>query len=128
MTIASKSFQPSESKIIIIAPTVAGCHQALQLWDGLQPLELWTREDTLIAVDYSTSVVVQGYSDSLAPVVTDCWGRATQLVFFLPVGAVVRLIAPLLNNKYQDAGVVAIDDTGKFVVSVSGAIRGGPMP
>ncbi|MEM6868033.1 MAG: cobalamin biosynthesis protein, partial [Cyanobacteria bacterium P01_C01_bin.121] len=108
---------------MIIAPTLAGCHQGLQLWDGLQPLELWTREDTL--TDTLVSPDIHGYSGSVAPVVSDCWNRATQLIFFLPVGAVVRLIAPLLNNKHQDPGVVAIDDTGKFVVSVSGGHQGG---
>ncbi|MDV3348371.1 precorrin-3B C(17)-methyltransferase [Leptothoe sp. LEGE 181152] len=160
MTIASKSFLMPESKVVIIAPTLAGCHQALQLWDGLQPLELWTREDTLTSMDTADRViqhpdcqppisqgnhkglplqehpflagftdlefgVVHCYSGSLIPVVAACWDRATQLVFFLPVGAVVRLIAPLLQNKHQDPGVVAIDDSGKFVVSVSGGHQGG---
>ncbi|MEM7796690.1 MAG: precorrin-3B C(17)-methyltransferase [Cyanobacteria bacterium P01_C01_bin.118] len=150
MTIISKSsVQPesrqSESKIVIIAPTLAGCRQGLQLWDSLQPLELWTREHTLASIDTSVKDIsdkkatsysgpqtpkpggfdIHGYGGSVAPVVSDCWERVTQLVFFLPVGAVVRLIAPLLNNKYQDPGVVAIDDTGKFVVSVSGGHQGG---
>ena len=130
MTIVSKSSLQSASrqpefKIVIIAPTLAGCRQGLQLWDGLQPLELWTREDTLMSIDRSINSDIHGYSGSVAPVVSDCWARSTQLVFFLPVGAVVRLIAPLLNNKHQDPGVVAIDDTGKFVVSVSGGHQGG---
>ena len=130
MTIVSKSSLQSasrqpESKIVIIAPTLAGCRQGLQLWDGLQPLELWTREDTLMSIDRSINSDIHGYSGSVAPVVSDCWARSTQLVFFLPVGAVVRLIAPLLNNKHQDPGVVAIDDSGKFVVSVSGGHQGG---
>ena len=130
MTIVSKSSLQSasrqpECKIVIIAPTLAGCRQALQLWDGLQPLELWTKEDTLMSIDRSINSDVHGYSGSVVPVVSDCWARSTQLVFFLPVGAVVRLIAPLLNNKHQDPGVVAIDDIGKFVVSVSGGHQGG---
>ncbi|MEM7066942.1 MAG: precorrin-3B C(17)-methyltransferase [Cyanobacteria bacterium P01_B01_bin.77] len=128
MTIASKSSPRPDSKILIIAPTLAGCHHSLQLWDGLQPLELWTREDTLTNTSANPDIHganIHKYSGSVAPVVSDCWGRATQLVFFLPVGAVVRLIAPLLNNKHQDPGVVAIDDTGKFVVSVSGGHQGG---
>ena len=109
MTIVSKSSLQSASrqpvsKIVIIAPTLAGCRQGLQLWDGLQPLELWTREDTLMSIDRSINSDIHGYSGSVAPVVSDCWRRSTQLVFFLPVGAVVRLIAPLLNNKHQDPG------------------------
>ncbi|MEM1256280.1 MAG: precorrin-3B C(17)-methyltransferase [Cyanobacteria bacterium P01_H01_bin.21] len=125
MTIASKASLQPKSKIVIIAPTPAGCYQALQLWDGLQPLEVWTRENTLTAVETSEDRVVQGYSGSLTPVVANCWSRANQIVFCLPVGAVVRLIAPLLSNKYQDPGVVAIDDAGRFVVSVSGGHQGG---
>ena len=125
MTIASKSSLQPKSRIVMIAPTLAGCYQALQLWDGLQPLELWTRENTLTAVETSEGLVIQGYSGSLPPVVVDCWSRASQLVFFLPVGAVVRLIAPLLSNKHQDPGVVAIDDASRFVVSVSGGHQGG---
>ncbi|ESA38677.1 precorrin-3b c17-methyltransferase [Leptolyngbya sp. Heron Island J] len=129
MTIAFKAASQQKSRIVLIAPTLAGCHQGVQLWDGLHPLELWTRADTLTtveaAVETATDLVIQGYSGSLAPVVANCWGRATQLVFFLPVGAVVRLIAPLLQHKAQDPGVVAIDDTGQFVVSVSGGHQGG---
>ncbi|MGD1951591.1 MAG: precorrin-3B C(17)-methyltransferase [Leptolyngbyaceae cyanobacterium] len=125
MTIASKSSLQPTSRIVMIAPTLAGCYQCLQLWDGLQPLELWAREDTLIAVETPEDLVIHSYSGSLAPVVADCWSRATQLVFFLPVGAVVRLIAPLLKHKHQDPGVVAIDDAGRFVVSVSGGHQGG---
>src|SRR5690606_1382595 len=38
------------------------------------------------------------------------------LVFFLPVGAVVRLIAPCLDSKWRDPAVVAVDDAGRFAV------------
>ncbi|MEM8610765.1 MAG: precorrin-3B C(17)-methyltransferase [Cyanobacteria bacterium P01_H01_bin.105] len=128
MIIASKfSLQnqstPPESRIVLIAPTLVGCHQAIQLWDELRPLELWTKEDNLTHI--SGSAVVKGYDGSVSSVVSDCWPQVMQLVFFLPVGAVVRLIAPLLNHKEQDPGVVAIDERGRFAVSVSGGHQGG---
>lgn len=130
MSIVSKASRQHESRIVMIAPTLVGFHQGLQLRESLhtvqpQPLELWTRDNTLATVGAFADLVIHGYSSSLAPVVADCWSRATQLVFFLPVGAVVRLIAPLLNNKQQDPGVVAIDESGRFVVSVSGGHQGG---
>ena len=134
MGITSKSFSESfavpesilsESKIAIIAPTATGYALGLRLWDGLRPQELWTRDTTLAAVSEATYDGVKSYSDSLAPVVADCWHRATQLVFVLPVGAVVRLIAPLLYHKDKDPGVVAVDETGQSVVSVSGGHQGG---
>ncbi len=47
------------------------------------------------------------------------------IIFFLAVGAVVRLIAPYLKNKYKDPGIIAVDEAGKFAVSLlSGHIGG----
>lgn len=48
------------------------------------------------------------------------------IVFFLAVGATVRLISPHIKDKLSDPGVVAIDDLGRFAVSLlSGHIGGG---
>ena len=47
------------------------------------------------------------------------------IIFFLAVGAVVRLIAPYLKNKYKDPGIITVDEAGKFIVSLlSGHIGG----
>ena len=47
------------------------------------------------------------------------------VIFFLAVGAVIRLIAPYLKNKFKDPGIIAVDEAGKFVVSLlSGHIGG----
>jgi cobalt-precorrin 5A hydrolase len=47
------------------------------------------------------------------------------IIFFLAVGAVVRLIAPYLKNKYKDPGIITVDEAGKFAVSLlSGHIGG----
>lgn len=51
--------------------------------------------------------------------------RCRGLVFFLPVGAVVRLIAPYLGDKLTDPAVVAVDDGGRFAVSVLSGHAGG---
>ena len=47
------------------------------------------------------------------------------ILFFLAVGAVVRIIAPFLKDKFRDPGVVAIDEGGKFVVSLLSGHTGG---
>ena len=47
------------------------------------------------------------------------------IIFFLAVGAVVRLIAPYLKNKYKDPGIITVHEAGKFIVSLlSGHIGG----
>jgi len=48
-----------------------------------------------------------------------------RLVLFLPVGAAVRLIAPLLQHKHLDPAVVCVDDAGRFAVSLLSGHTGG---
>jgi len=48
-----------------------------------------------------------------------------QLVYFVSLGAVVRLIAPHMKSKDEDPGVLVIDDAGQYVIPVlSGHIGG----
>lgn len=63
-----------------------------------------------------------GFSNVLAEI----WGKYDGFVFIMAVGAVVRLIAPLLRDKYTDPCVVAVDELGRFSISLlSGHIGGG---
>lgn len=48
-----------------------------------------------------------------------------QLVFFVSIGAVVRLAAPHLKSKDEDPGVVVVDDAGQFVIPVLSGHVGG---
>ncbi|UKS30695.1 cobalamin biosynthesis protein [Paenibacillus sp. HWE-109] len=47
------------------------------------------------------------------------------LIIIISLGAVVRMIAPLLKDKKQDPGVVVIDDNGDNVISVLSGHLGG---
>ena len=46
-------------------------------------------------------------------------------VFFTAIGVAVRLIAPFLKSKFADPGVIAIDENGKFAVSLLSGHAGG---
>lgn len=48
-----------------------------------------------------------------------------QLVFFVSLGAVVRLIAPHLKSKDEDPGVLVVDDQARFVIPVLSGHVGG---
>jgi precorrin-4 C11-methyltransferase len=65
------------------------------------------------------------YDTALAAQVTDCFAQYDHLVFFLATGAVTRLIAPCLDTKTTDPGVLAIDEAGHFVVPVLSGHQGG---
>ena len=61
----------------------------------------------------------------LGPVLRQVWHDFEAVVLFLPVGAAVRLVAPLLQDKRKDPALVCVDDAGSFAVSVvSGHIGG----
>ena len=58
---------------------------------------------------------------ALAPV----FGERRGHVFVMAAGAVVRLVAPLLESKWTDPAVVCVDEAGRFAVSLLSGHRGG---
>ena len=61
----------------------------------------------------------------LRPLLRRVWGEYEAAVLFLPVGAAVRLAAPLLSNKRTDPALVCVDDAGRYAVSVLSGHLGG---
>jgi cobalt-precorrin 5A hydrolase / precorrin-3B C17-methyltransferase len=53
------------------------------------------------------------------------WKECEGIVLFLATGAAVRLVAPLLEDKRRDTGVVCVDDAGRFAVALCGGHEGG---
>jgi cobalt-precorrin 5A hydrolase/precorrin-3B C17-methyltransferase len=53
------------------------------------------------------------------------WEECDGIVIFLAVGAAVRLVAPLLEDKLRDPGVVCVDDARRFAVALVGGHGGG---
>ncbi|MFB7457503.1 precorrin-3B C(17)-methyltransferase [Streptomyces sp. NPDC056188] len=65
------------------------------------------------------------YEGPVGDAVRAAFAECGQLVCFLATGAVVRLIAPLLDEKASDPGVVCVDEGGRFAVSLVGGHAGG---
>ncbi len=53
------------------------------------------------------------------------WNECDAIILFLATGAAVRLVAPLLEDKRRDPGVVCMDDAGRFAVALAGGHEGG---
>ena len=53
------------------------------------------------------------------------WNECDGIVLFLATGAAVRLIAPLLESKHRDPGLVTVDDAASFAVALCGGHDGG---
>ena len=89
----------------------------------LQPLyrstgAIWVPES--ITLDYT-----QVYTGSLKAHLASVWQDYRAFVFCLATGAVVRLIAPLLQHKAHDPAVVVVDQEGRFVISLCSGHQGG---
>ena len=89
----------------------------------LQPLyqsvgAIWVPES--ITLDHT-----QVYTGSLKAHLASIWQDYHAFVFCLATGAVVRLIAPLLQHKAHDPAVVVVDQEGQFVISLCSGHQGG---
>ncbi|MFV8828052.1 cobalt-precorrin 5A hydrolase [Alkalihalobacterium sp. APHAB7] len=68
---------------------------------------------------------IQLFEGSIRLLLPDMFKRYDGIIMVISLGAVVRMIAPILIDKKTDPAVVVIDDKGEFVISVlSGHIGG----
>ncbi|KAB7709131.1 cobalamin biosynthesis protein CbiG [Bacillus aerolatus] len=65
------------------------------------------------------------FEGSVRLLLPDLFAKYKGLILIISLGAVVRMIAPILKDKKTDPGVVVVDDKGEHVISVlSGHIGG----
>ncbi len=103
----------------VVATTPQGCSLLQPLWRRSQ-VSLWIPSE--ISSQFPLAPTETG---TLSEFLTRLWPQAQSLVFSLALGAVVRIIVPLLEHKLCDPGVVVVDPLGKFVVSLCGGHSGG---
>jgi cobalt-precorrin 5A hydrolase/precorrin-3B C17-methyltransferase len=116
------------SSFAAITTTPAGVNLLLPLCASL-PATLWLPEG-LADGELSQPIGLQPgrvrtYSGPLRETLATLWTDHDGLIFTLATGAVVRLIAPLLQDKATDPAVVVVDVAGKFAISLCGGHQGG---
>ncbi|EFM12250.1 cobalamin (vitamin B12) biosynthesis CbiG protein [Paenibacillus curdlanolyticus YK9] len=71
---------------------------------------------------------VKGYEmfeGSVKLILPDLFKKYNGLIIIISLGAVVRMIAPILEDKKKDPAVIVIDDRGEHVISVLSGHLGG---
>ncbi len=113
---------PAQTAIIAVSRPGAALARRLasSLSDATLYLERRSAEDDL-ADDSGRQI----YDFPLRPVIQALFTRHREMVVFLPVGAAVRLLAPVLGSKRRDPAVVCVDDAGRYAVSVLSGHVGG---
>jgi len=115
------------SSIAAIATTPAGVKTLMPICAAL-PAKLWispSLADTLATDLNPIRHQVQTYEGTLRDLLGHLWPTQSGLIFALATGAVVRLIAPLLQDKATDPAVVVVEETGRQVISLCGGHQGG---
>ena len=68
---------------------------------------------------------VHSFRQPVKKMVREVFGRYDSLVLVMAVGTAVRLVASELKSKHEDPAVVAMDEKGKYVVSLLSGHVGG---
>lgn len=114
----------STPKIVLIAITKHGAAQVKSLAAQLPEADVVVSEkfaSTMSGIDNKLEV----YSGAFRSIIASLFSDYDQLVFFVSLGAVVRLISPYLVSKDEDPGVIVVDDAGQFVIPVLSGHVGG---
>jgi len=111
-------------RIALVAITKHGAAQVASLARALPEAEI------CVAAKFAETMAglsnpVLAYSGAFKDEIGGLFQRFDQIVFFVSLGAVVRLIAPHLKSKDEDPGVVVVDDAGQFVIPVLSGHVGG---
>lgn len=117
-------------KISCIVITHAGLSIALRLQAALDDqVDIYASSRVAQRIQLEDSVAEKQADIHIVSNITDalqrCWRNSDQLILCLALGAVMRLIAPFLQDKHLDPGVVVIDDAATFVISVLSGHAGG---
>lgn len=121
---ASLAAEPREPRICLVAITKHGAAQAARLAAALPQAAVCTSAK-FASVFASLPNTVRAYEGALRDEIGPLFSGQDQLVFFVSLGAVVRLIAPHLKDKDVDPGVIVVDDAGQYVIPVLSGHVGG---
>jgi len=111
-------------RVCLVAITKHGAALAAGLADDLPQADICT--SAKFASHFSDlSNAVRAYDGALRDEIGPLFAQYDQVVFFVSLGAVVRLIAPHLRSKDEDPGVIVVDDAGQYVIPVLSGHVGG---
>jgi len=105
--------------LAIIAITSGGASLARHLHSQAAEAELWLPEK------FRRSDSANYYPEKLADLLPQLFARVDGLVCIMATGIVVRLLAPHIKSKDQDAAVVICDEAGQFAISLLSGHLGG---
>jgi cobalt-precorrin 5A hydrolase len=114
----------SAIRVALVAITKHGAAQVAHLAPQLPAASIVVSEKFSAQMQGQPNTV-HVYQGALSAQISGLFHDYDQIVFFVSLGAVVRLIAPHLKSKDEDPGVLVIDDAAQFVIPVLSGHVGG---
>ncbi len=111
-------------KVALVAITKHGAGQVKGLAEKMPHADVLVSEKfspLINGLENNQKIYTGAFRDQIESLFSDY----DQIVFFVSLGAVVRLIAPYLKSKNEDPGVIVVDDAGQFVIPVLSGHVGG---
>ena len=114
----------SHMSAAILCLTEGGLRLAQSLAQTLSPVQIYApvRLQKLSAPGGGNPVQ---FFDSWPGIFAQIFRTYRQIICIMATGIVVRSLAPLLQDKYNDPAVVVIDEGGRFAISLLSGHRGG---
>ena len=113
-----------EPRVALLAITKHGANQVAELTAQL-PLADVIVSEKLTELLAHVPNKVNTYSGALSAQIASLFTQYDQIIFFISLGAVVRLIAPHMKSKDEDPGILVVDDAAQFVIPVLSGHVGG---
>ena len=111
-------------RLCLVAITKHGAAQAARLATDLPDADICT--SAKFAAQFAeVQNTVRAYDGALRDEIGPLFANYDQIVFFVSLGAVVRLVAPHLRSKYEDPCIIVVDDAGQYVIPVLSGHVGG---
>jgi cobalt-precorrin 5A hydrolase len=116
--------KPLAGNAVLVAITKHGAAQAKALAPLLPQADIITSQKFGdVFADVANHVHV--YEGALRAQIPLMFQKYDQIIYFVSLGAVVRLIAPHMVSKDEDPGVLVVDDAGQYVIPVLSGHVGG---
>ncbi|WP_017727730.1 cobalt-precorrin 5A hydrolase [Halalkalibacterium ligniniphilum] len=107
----------------IVAITKHGVNLARKLLSSFQNADLYYMEKFKKGDEEAKHI--QLFTGSVRLLLPSLFQSYKGIIMIISLGAVVRMIAPLLKDKKTDPGVVVLDDKGEYAISVLSGHLGG---
>ena len=108
--------------IAVVAITEASCDKALQIFEHFPNSRLFIPSNNY----YQGQKGIYRYNNNLREILNIIFNSYSGIIILGSVGIAVRFLAPFINDKLSDPGVVVVDQEGKYAVNLlSGHLGGG---